>query len=668
MFNLELKDGQIKGLIHNAVNLAEPEGNTGSVGFTFVCDDIKNQPLKEEFNLYSDRSSEYDYVKIEENVIICTDSKNNIETEYHINDNALIIKSHTENEQISQFALNFDLNFLGKKTDYKTQLMPTSPYKSMCGRYFYYMLTRLDGKVMTIVSRKLCDGWKIRYSPYMAGHYIQRLQIMASFDKVFNGSGIKELDLEIFISDSVDKAFERISEIFNAPLLKIVKSGGFDGTAEVEVIGKCDKIKLVGPDNTEAVCEVKQDINRLILSKFGLYTAIPYCGNIQGLDAVLWYGEDEKTLFDKATDAIKKPYHCDDNLCEGGCFLWSILCNMRSRNHKKYDALARYELSEVMGEKGIRIPRKTIVPERTEYAPYHICKSKRVQEQFFGVSILLEAYKTYKEQRYLEFAQNALDELLDNYFIDGQIYNGEDYTTVCAPVIAVVDMANEVQDAERKERYKKAAIAVAEYLVKRGISFPTEGTDSNSIEQDFEDGSISCTALSVLYVCANLHYDEEYIRFARGILDLHKAWTIYTPDARMYGSSFRWWETIWEADGEGPAICAGHAWTIWKAEALYWYGVLTKDNEALQMSWNGFVTNLAKTQANGDMYSCFEVDYIRGGGEKSIKDGLYQLADQSYVDSYKVAHSYPEHTDSSLSRYAWVRYQYTWGKGNENKS
>ena len=655
MIRISQKDGNIKELIFESANIADADGKTGSVGFTLLSDDIKNQPDKEDFNLYRDRISEYDSVEKRENITVCIDSKNKIRTEYICEDDNFHIISHTDNSEISQFALNFDLNFLGKNTDYRTQLLPTSPYKS--GKYFYYILTEPCGNFVTIISQKPCDGWKIRYSPDFCGHYILRLQIMASFDKVFGGSGEKNIDLKIFVSDSIDAAFERISEILGVPLLKIVKSGGFDGEAEIRAVGVCDRILLRDSNGNETV--IDGNAEKIKLDKFGFYTATPYSGETEGLNAVLWCGKDAKLLFDKCTDAIKKPYHGDDNLCEGGCFLWSMLCNMRIGGHRKYDGIAKYELSEIMGEKGVQIPRKTIVPYRTEYAPYHICKSVRIQEQFFGASILLEAYKAYDDKKYLDFAQKALDELLDNYFIDGKIYNGEDYTTVCAPVIPIVDMANVTQN----ERYKKAAVAVAEYLLKRGINFPTEGTESNN-KQDFEDGSISCTALSVLYVCANLHYDERYIKFAKEILDLHKAWTIYTPDAKMYGSSFRWWETIWEGDGEGPAICAGHAWTIWKAEALYWYGMLTGDKEALLMSQNGFVTNFAKANKNGEMYSCFEVDYIRGGGHENVKKDVKQLADGSFVDSFKIAHAYPAHTDSSLSRYAWVRYVYTWGKDN----
>ncbi|MBO5648448.1 MAG: hypothetical protein J6S76_00875, partial [Clostridia bacterium] len=179
---------------------------------------------------------------------------------------------------------------------------------------------------------------------------------------------------------------------------------------------------------------------------------------------------------------------------------------------------------------------------------------------------------------------------------------------------------------------------------------------------EYEDGSISCTALALLYVCANLKYKQEYVDFAEHVLALHRAWTIYTPDARMYGSSFRWWETIWEGDGEGPAICAGHAWTIWKAEALFWYGIIKKDAKALRDSWNGFVSNFAKTQVDGTMYSCYEVDYIRGGGYEFEKQYLSQLEGEDVHTRYVIAHDYPKHADSSLSRYAWARAAETWMK------
>ena len=73
---------------------------------------------------------------------------------------------------------------------------------------------------------------------------------------------------------------------------------------------------------------------------------------------------------------------------------------------------------------------------------------------------------------------------------------------------------------KRAQRFKTLAVKMAEFLLKRGFKFPTEGTGEDT-ESDAEDGSVSCTALSVLYVCANLHYDKRYIDFAAKVLKLH---------------------------------------------------------------------------------------------------------------------------------------------------
>ena len=94
--------------------------------------------------------------------------------------------------------------------------------------------------------------------------------------------------------------------------------------------------------------------------------------------------------------------------------------------------------------------------------------------------------------------------------------------------------------------------------------------------------------------------------------------------------------------------------------------MLTGDKEALRASWNGFVTNFAKATPQGNMYSCYEPDYIRGGGREKLKATLLHLQDGVKIDSFSLAHNYPIHTDSSLSRYVWIRYVYTWGNIDTN--
>lgn len=489
-------------------------------------------------------------------------------------------------------------------------------------------------------------------------------KLMSSFDKLYGERDDKKICIKLMCADDIEAAYRAIGKHFHLPLLQNISGGGFCGEAVVRHIGRADAVQVKTPDGSIYSLPVETPLTHIPLQAFGLYTVTPMLDGKHGLNTTLWYGKDYVKLYQKACEAIQKPYHNDENLCEGGCFLWALLNYMRITGDRQFESLVREELAIVMGERDY-VARKTIVPHPTEeYAAYHIHRSGRIQEQVFGASILLEAYLLFKESRYLEFAISALREMMEHDMVGGKLLNGSgaDYTTVCCPVIPFADMAvclAELGD-NRAEIFKKKAIEMADYLLKRGMDFPTETELTPYTEKEMEDGSISCTALSLLYVCIKVQYNQRYIDFAKQVLHLHKAWTIYTPDVRMYQSSFRWWETIWEGDGEGPAICAGHAWTIWTSEALFYLGLLTRDDEALLASWNGFLTNFSKTQADGSMYSCYEPDYIRGGGIAEVKQTLLQLRGEDTETRYRTAHSYPEHTDSSLSRYAWVRGAYTW--------
>lgn len=646
------------------INLAGNMGLCGSTSFTLVSDDITNQPDKKVFIPYNDRTSKGTVINSNDELITCFDEEYDITTTYKVED-GLLIDIHTNNSEISQFGVNLEFNFLGKVgTPYINQLMPTSPYTSDDKKYTYCIMTRPDGRFLVCMSLIECDGWKIDYSSANYGHYLECFKILSSFDKVYNGSGKKHIKVQIKCAESLEDVYSILQSVYKVPYYRLIAGGNFGEKPVIELSQDTDKVILISPSKKEIVVNVDDEkICKLPCEEYGFYKVIPCNGEIKGIDGYVWYCSDMKQLFDLSCKAIKKPYHGDDNMCEGGCFLWSMLLNMRLHNNLNYDDTAKFELSQVLGKNGVDITRKTIVPYKTErFAPYHISNSVRIQEQFFATSMLLEAYKLYKDEEYLEHAVNALNELVDNWITDeGMITHGRDCTTVCAPIITIVDMANFLKERndERAERFKKTAILVAEYLIKRGFDFPTEGMGDNS-ESDAEDGSISCTALSLLYVCANLHYDKRYIDFAGKVLNIHKAFTIYSPDVRMNASSFRWWETIWEGDGQGPAICAGHAWTIWKAEALYLYGMLTCNEDALLDSWNGYISNFAKTNSNGEMYACYEPDFIRGGGKESTKQRLYTLTDEDVPIKYEIAHSYPEHTDNSLSRYAWVRNAYSW--------
>ncbi len=663
-----VENGVITQLICKAdetkTNLIRPNGRMGSVGYTTVDDDITKMKDDTLDSPYACRINSYSGTKRVNGRIVCTDEENGIETSYWL-ENELIIESHSFNNNISMFAINLDFNFMGfKGTRYTRQLLPTSPYTSDDGRFTYCIMTRPCGGFAVAVSEAHCEGWKIDYN-YQ--HYIEGFQIISDFDKVYKKTANKYIKVRIFFCQSIGEAYERIGKIFDAPYAVNILSGGF-GEAVIKLSGGSDSVRIISPSGKQKILALSDGVHKINLNEYGLHTVYAYRGKTQGLNTTVWYGGGDDILFKKSMDSIRRPYHSDYNLCEGGMFLWAMLVYMRRYSNRDYETITRHELDIIMGENGNNVPRRTILAYKTEYPAYHISGSDRIQEQFTGISILLEAYKVFGEEKYLEHAVLSLEELAYNR-IDkcGRIWctcGGEctDYTTVCAPVITIADMTLflEKRGDKRSQIFRKICVKIADYLVQRGFDFPTEGAVRQDKDREYEDGSISCTALSVLYVCQKIEYKQMYVDFAKEILELHNAWTIYTPDARMYQSTFRWWETIWEGDGEGPAICAGHAWTIWRAEALYFYGLITSDDKALLDSWNGFVTNFAKITPEGVSYSCYEADFIRGGGMDWAKSDLLQLKGEDLSTKYVLAHGYPEHCDNSLSRYVWARYDATW--------
>ncbi len=637
-------------LSEQSKNLADPNGLTGSACYTLKSDDITSLPC-DLCTPYAERNS----VK---------DPSIRIKSSYKLTDQGLSVSLSTDSTDVSAFGLLLDLEFLDKPTlDARDQLLPTSPYTSHDGRYMYCIFTRPSGKCLVACAMTPVVGWKLHYSPEQCGHYIRGFQFMSSFDRHYGESERHEVTLTLTPAESVEDAFRLIGEIYGVPYVLPITTGGFDGNAAVTLSAGVDELLLLSPDGEKTRIAVDTAAYSLSLPTFGLYTVIPFRNGISGIDCVLWSGKNYDACLQSLSKTVREPYHGDRNLCEGGCGTWSLIRDMLVHRSCTYDDAVKKDLAVITGESTPYVPRRTIAPAQEGYAPYHIFASTRIQEQFFGVSILLDAYRLYGDERYLTHAVRAMDELIDNSITkDGMVHRGStDYTTVTCPVIPVVDLALHFKDQNQAlyEKYAEVAVRMADHVLRRGFDFPTEGAKSDKKVQ-MEDGSISCTALSVLYVAYYLSPKPEYIAFAREVLRFHDAFSIYSPDARMCGSSFRWWETVWEGDADGPAICAGHAWTIWRSEALFWYGILAGDKNALIASWNGFVSNFSKLDEHGNSYACYLPDYLCGGGIDEIRKQMLTIPKEKQKKTYKLSHGYPDNTDRSLSRYAWIRAYDTW--------
>ena len=648
-------DGVVTGFFDvtdtSGANFVQPDGKTGTAVYTLHGEDIhKDVPAN---SPYREHISE-------------DEPLSGFSREYRLDEKGLHITVSTDDERVSEFGVLLDLNMMGKfGTSYERQLLPTSPYTFSDGKLMYCIFTRPDGRCLAAAAETACDGWKIQYDIH--SQFINSFSFLASFDASYGGSGRRDVTVCVAPAEDLAEAYRVIGEIYGLSYAVPIVSGGFSGEILLAVSDGVDSVIVREDGASERTVAVRNGVARFYLEKYGFAEAVPVNDGVCGIPAVVWNGVDMDDCYRKTSGKIDAIYHGDKNLCEGGCWTWSLLRYLRTHEDGRLTMAVLDDLRVITGETKPYTERRSIVPEaQNGFAPYHVYNSARIQEQFVGVSILLDAYRLFHVDDYLEHAVKALDELLENWTdSDGAIVamgDREDYTTVTCPVIAVTDMAVFFKDRDPAlcEKYRKAAVAMADHVVRRGFDFPTEGAKSQKVLM--EDGSISCTALTVLYVAKNLENKPEYTDFAGRILKVHDAWRLSSPDARMFGSSMRWWETIWEGDATGPNIDSGHAWTIWRAEALFLYGELTGNAERLIDSWDAFITNFCKARADGQTYACYVPDYICGGGSDGVRKGQLNREMFERVERYRVAHAYPETPDYSLSRYAWVRAADTWMK------
>ena len=114
----------------------------------------------------------------------------------------------------------------------------------------------------------------------------------------------------------------------------------------------------------------------------------------------------------------------DKNLCEHQCWATAMLrFLLRYKSELDVETVIKYEtlLKDLLDEitetdESKAVPRLTILKQPYDNLPaYNVYKSTRVQEGFFGVTLLFDAYKYFGDKKYLDYAVGALDCLLDNY-------------------------------------------------------------------------------------------------------------------------------------------------------------------------------------------------------------------------------------------------------------
>ena len=658
----------------NGGEMTDGENRFGTIDYTLFNEDITTQKNKPPFTPYSSRQAEFGSASDTGKSVVLYSEELQSRAEYEcLPDGGVKICFEIGKKDVSEYGLNFPFNFSGKLRggDWKKQLLFSSPYNSADNKSLLVYLTRPDGNHLALIGDGNVDGWKMDYSPYIFGHFFINLKWIGNFDRAYSRAdrAKKSFSVYMYAVKTYRDALEKMYEITGIPVANYKVSSGYCGEeTEIEVIGKCDGVKIEGENK---IYPVKDGKAKILLSRYGLHSVYPvYDGGKKGADCVVFAFRNIRELFgDNLKRVGNEPIPEQlSNLCEGWTWVNTAVDYMcaygknSELEHKVQNAL----FAILTQDENKAIPHCTIfMKESGGYPPYNVFHSNRIQEGFTGIWMMLDLYRLYREEKYLKIALN----MCENYLAAYQAEDGglkrveagklEDYTTVCAPLVVIVDatIAAEAAKDPRAEDFKKRAKKTAEYLYRRGFSFPTEGGTSDLTQPEFEDGSISCTALSLIYYCYKLESNEEYLRFAKEILEIHNAWEMYTQIAPMKNSSLRWWETCW-ADF-GPSLCCGHCWTIWRAEADFWYGLLFADPDSMIRSYNGFFSNFSKQTQDGKLYGTYIIDYITGGGfDYSVYDRSKKNKPRFEITNRTLAPV----EDITEARYCYNRMYHTWFK------
>lgn len=593
-----------------------------------------------------------------------SDSGVALKTEPHGNGVKYILR--TQNNNLSEWGIALPFNFQGKKEGggWLNQYFLSSVYITNDRKYKSFYLTNPNGNNLLVSVLTDADGWKIDYSPYVAGMYLLDLKILGNFDKAYGEFKPKnELEIGIYPVSDYESAIQLMSSLYEAPFIySDFNAGKIGKDINFSFFGKCDKLiekyngveKEIPLTQTYTIhCERDVELIPVYKGKYGAGITV--------------YGyKDIKELYKKTMDTVDLELvknTTDGNLCEQQAWAGAMLKFLL--NYKKmltneeveiYEGKLKSLLDRITEtDKKNAEKRLTIFSKKHgKFPSYNVFESARIQEQYFGINILIDAYKYFKVGKYLRYAIKSTDSLIDNYQkIDGRFATdhlgvNKDYTAVCTVMFPLIDMAEllDGKDDERSKKYRSSARRAAEYLYSRGLDFKTEGMhEVDCADPVITDGGIACTILGLLYFAKHVEANEKYISFAKKLLDIHESFRMHSPISQIRGSSLRWWETKWEGDADGPALGGGHAWTIWRAESDWLYYKLTGDETHLKKAINGFNSNLAKINEKGESFSIYNIDDINGGGFTYTSEEI----------NFRIAPKFPDIRDSGLSRYVFTR-------------
>ncbi len=697
-FKIETQSGKISAIFDNRykedIDILTPKFSFGNCVYTCRDEDINKLP-KPRYEAHGQHICVMDIYEQNGDTVRLKNDGLNTYCEVSVNEDCLKIKAGYRNSIFSKFAFSLGLNYLSHKNgEWQNQFLVSSPYYDRENGRLLCLFTRPDGNHLMLVVKSKVSAFSIVYS-YIV-HFFDGFEIIANNDKAYGDTPQDSAEIEAYLYpvSSYDEGLNKANELLGIPYATYQKSDAVIGKPfYASVFGKCDKIVITSPDGKENEVAVSNNLE-LIFDKYGFYKITPYYKGKAGISCTAFSRYEWAEMYRRSVEGVSVdkdnvyghlkdgtpvfiPPHVDyrgyndSNLCEHNMWAWAQLKYMRNFPVSENAALnVKNTLNIVMADnesaykdRHTVIPTSQALPNGEVVGPYNTYNISRIQEPFNGANIMLDAYRVYGDKKYLEFAVAIVENLLkDNLNEDNLIIRTgkEDYTTVTALIFPIADLAvflKEIGDI-RAAQFAKWAEDIGDALVRRGLFFPTESTKSDDYNEEVEEGSMACSALSVLYVARRVKFKQEYIDFANAVMKNHDAFSVFVYHPCMRISSLRWWEVLWEGDALGPALCCGHGWTVWQAEAEYWLGIMDKNSERLLKSYNGYNTNFSEMDEDGRMYAiwqCEPIIAVAGGGEY-IKGEVGNVGN----DIRRNAVGFPKTVDNTLSRYVYARGYDTW--------
>ena len=582
------------------------------------------------------------------------------EVQYRFKEDCIHIEMKTCKDCGPRTGLQMNLNLLDlpTKETWKYQCMPKVIYTDDSYSYAYFVFATADGRFMGMTIDKEFAAWRIKYS--YEGHKMTGFQVLSEADDVKCPKGtylpdVDHLSITLFFAETLRACLEKMAIHLGIELVIPEVSAGIEGgTIPYTFVNSEARTKdpvVIAPDHKEKTLDI------LKLEQAGGYQIKTIGTNGREHITRVFCHNSWKEMFDKVNNFYREHFQdacgafyrviSKDTLkpdaltfegvdfgdplshwsCRtgefGGFAGWAMMknCLLFGKDEKLMESAGKYLLNWALNRMHEDAPYYgTVYKKENEYmgrkyGSYHLYEEMNyVQHEMFLLEEMADYVRLTNDGEVMEdaigLAEHVIAEHLENGVIINENIPGEkvDYSTVHSAIsgfLAIGKLLKEQKNAKADKMYT-AAEEIADHVCRRAFDFPTEG------EPCTEDGSMSCSVITLLRAYLEIAPKKEYLEIAEQLLKCHTVLEMDGADCRMRNSSICFWETQYESNDWGASINAGHGWSIWNAEAKALYARITRNFTRLKESYEGFVTNMCKVEPTGGMSCSFTPDMIPG--------------------------------------------------------